>query len=478
MKIIGMANISNITGIAVDSRRVQRGNLFAAIRGTQVDGHDYIKDALLSGASAVLCERIPKGVDANAATFILVEDIVSALATILRDFYKDPAANFCMIGVTGTKGKTSVTGFISSILNYAGKKTADIGTLGAFLAGSPMGIPYDAPSTPDILSLYNILDYARNGGAEAVVMEATSHGLHQRRMEGITFKYGVFTNITSDHMDYHKTFENYCKAKALLFEQSEIAIANRDAEFTQQVLSYADIPKIYYGIGKSSAEKGYFAENMELLPNGVRFDVEIKGQIQAFALGIPGKFTVYNALAAISVAAEMGVAADVIAAGLAAVSIIPGRFENVKNNRGLSIIVDYAHTVDSLKNIITAVREFTKGRVITVFGCGGDRDKTKRPLMGGIAGSLSDIAVVTSDNPRSEEPVSIIADILPGMNGTSAEIITEPDRAKAIEIAINSANHGDSVIIAGKGHESYMEFENRRRIHFNDIEEVKRVLGQ
>jgi UDP-N-acetylmuramyl-tripeptide synthetase len=295
-------------------------------------------------------------------------------------------------------------------------------------------------------------------------------------MEGLRFRLGIFTNLTHDHLDYHKSFENYIRAKALLFRQCDIAVVNRDDPHSGQLLENAAVPVKYYGIGKDDGD-GYFAEDVELLADGVRFNVQIRGVRCRFSLGIPGRFTVYNALAAIAAASELGVSPDVIAEGLAAISGVPGRFERIENDRGICVIVDYAHAPDALKNIITAVREFTAGRVITLFGCGGDRDSAKRPVMGKIAGELSDYCVVTSDNPRGEDPEDIINGILPGIKETRTPYLVEADRRAAIEAAINAAKPGDSVILAGKGHEPYQEFENRRRVPFDDKVEAKRVLS-
>ncbi|MCL2702664.1 MAG: UDP-N-acetylmuramoyl-L-alanyl-D-glutamate--2,6-diaminopimelate ligase [Defluviitaleaceae bacterium] len=474
VKLVNAGKIHDIeiTGLEVDSRKVTPGCLFVCIRGMTQDGHEYIGQALSSGAAAVLCEYIPENAP-DAAVYALCEDMPAALGTVCASMYGNPLEKLDLVGVTGTKGKTSTTYYISAIMNSTGAKTGLIGTNGAFIGNKPIDIPYQTSSTPDILELYRILAEISDNGAKHAVMEATSHGLVQRRMEGITFKLGVFTNITRDHLDYHKTFENYIRAKALLFRQCELGLINRDAKYVGELLETVTIPVKYFGIGKGD---GYFADDVELLPDGVRFKVYIKGRKQSFSLGVPGKFTVYNALAAIAAASELGVPADAIAEGLNAIKGVPGRFESIPNNRGISVIVDYAHTPDSLENIITAVREFTTGKVITLFGCGGDRDRGKRPQMGKIVGELSDFCVVTSDNPRNEKPQDIIYDILPGIKETNAAFTVEPDRKRAIETAINTAKPGDTVILAGKGHEPYMEFENRRREPFDDKVEARKVL--
>jgi UDP-N-acetylmuramyl-tripeptide synthetase len=306
-------------------------------------------------------------------------------------------------------------------------------------------------------------------GCKAVAMEATSHGLHQRRMEGLRFKAAIFTNLSHEHLDYHKTMENYVAAKAMLFKQCDVAIINKDAEYIREILDGVKVPAVYFGIGDGD---GYFAKDVALLPDGVGFTV--KGQ--KFRLNIPGKFSVYNALSAIAAACEMGVPINIVAEGIEKIKGVPGRFERLPGKGGINVIVDYAHTADSLENIISSVREFTEGKVITVFGCGGERDRQKRPEMGKVAGSLSDIVVITSDNPRGEVPMDIINEIIPGVKGTDTVYMVEEDRRKAIETAIGTARPGDAVIIAGKGHEPYMEFENRRRIPFSDTDEARKVL--
>lgn len=477
---VGVVNAAiddaEISHIEADSRRVGPGGLFVCLRGINADGHGFIGKAAAAGAAAILCENVPPDAP-EGPVYAVCEDTRGALAQVAKNFYGDPH-RLKLVGVTGTKGKTSVTHFIHAIFQSAGIKSGLIGTNGAFVGSEAIDIPYQTSSTPDIIELYRIFAHMAGAGASHAVMEATSHGLVQRRMEGITFDLGAFTNISHDHLDYHKTFENYIRAKALLFGRSRRSLINRDDANAASMAENAAGPVVYFGIGRVNGHTdGYFAENVELMADGIRFVVKIRGKTHRMAMKIPGRFSVYNALAALGAAAEMGVDPDDIAAGLLAVDGVPGRFERIDNGKGLCVIVDYAHSPDALENIISAVREFTTGRVITLFGCGGDRDAAKRPVMGEIAGRLSDFCVVSSDNPRNEDQMAIITEILPGLDKTGTKYRIEPERGAAIEAAITMARPGDSVIIAGKGHEPYQEFENRRREVFDDRAEARRVLG-
>ncbi|MDR1706084.1 MAG: UDP-N-acetylmuramoyl-L-alanyl-D-glutamate--2,6-diaminopimelate ligase [Clostridiales bacterium] len=455
-----------ITGVAADSRKVVPGCLFICVRGLTSDGHEYIREAAAKGAAAALCEYLPENAPENVV-YLLTKDTRAALAVIASNFHEHPEAKLKLVGVTGTKGKTSVTYYLKSILERAGHKTGIIGTTGAFIGDKPIDVEYQTSSTPDILELYEILGRMAGEGAEYCVMEATSHGLDQGRTDGLSFSAGIFTNLQHDHLDYHKTIDNYAGAKGLLFKQSGAAVVNFDDAYKDVVLNGCSAPVIYYGIGEMP---GYFARDIELMPNGSRFSVNMKGRALDIRLNVPGRFSVYNALAAIAAAGELGIPGEAIIEGLKGFNGVRGRFERVENSKGFSVIIDYAHNPESLENIITAVREITpEGRVITVFGCGGDRDAAKRPIMGGIAGRLSDICVITSDNPRNENPDDIINQILPGVDKTGiTERYAEPDRKKAIYMALYKARPGDAVIIAGKGHELYQEFEGRRREAFDD----------
>lgn len=464
-----------VTSVAADSRKVTAGGVFVCVRGLMVDGHDYIRDAAVKGAAAVICDHIPNGADGLNLAFVLVEDTRAALAKIAANFYGNPQRKLTLVGVTGTKGKTSTTYYIKSILETAGRLTGIIGTNGVLVGDTHIDIPFETSSTPDILDLYAILRAIVDAGGQYAVMEASSQGLTQRRTEGLEFAAGVFTNLQHDHLDYHKTVENYGNAKAKLFTQSKAGVINLDDPWAERMAANLRDTPVFYGIGARDGN-GYFAENVILSPEGVSFNVRIDGAVQPFELRVPGRFTVYNALAAIATARVLGLSAAEMQAGLKTIDGVAGRFQRIPNNKGITVIVDYAHTPESLENIIKAVREFTAGRLITLFGCGGDRDRQKRPVMGEIAGRLSDYCVLTSDNPRNENPEVIINEIIPGLLKTGAAYITEPDRRVAIEAAINMAKPGDAVIIAGKGHEPYQEFENRRREHFDDREEAKRVL--
>jgi len=455
-----------INGICMDSRRVQAGDLFVCIPGLQVDGHDFAAAAAEAGAAAIICQR---PLDVDLPQFI-VDNPRLALCTICDNFYGQPAANMQIIGITGTNGKTSTVYFVEQILRHFGKRVGAIGTLEAKLDGQPLDIPFATPTTPDTIELYRILRAMADQGAEYVVMEVSSHALALDKVMAIPFALGLFTNLSQDHLDFHGTMEKYLEAKSLLFSLSNEGIINADDQTMEYLLNVAKCPMRTFGIDGGD----FRAEGVELGEDGVKYAVD---GINIF-VPIPGKFTVYNTLCAFAAALRLGFDPADITKALANLSGVPGRIQRIPNSRGLTVIVDFAHTPDSLANIITSCREFTAGRIITVFGCGGDRDPSKRPLMGETVGNLSDLAIITSDNPRNENPETIIAQAAEGVAKTSCEYINITDRRVAIHEAISHATPRDCVIIAGKGHEKYQEFENGRKIHFDDAQIAKKYMTQ
>lgn len=461
-----------ISGISIDSRHVKAGGLFICIRGTQTDGHAFIADAVKNGAECIVCEYLPEGADPSIPVLI-VEDTRASLGRIASNFYGHPEKHVKVIGVTGTKGKTSTTYYLHEILRAAGFEAGVIGTTGAFAGGREIPVKFQTSSMPDTIELYQILSIMAQYGVQYAVMEASSHGLSQNRAGGITFSVGIFSNLSHDHLDYHGTLENYARAKALLLRQCKRAVVNIDDVMHGIITENSACPVKYYGIAQNC---DYHAENLTLSGDGVVFDVNVSGVMHSFSLNVPGRFSAYNALAAVAAACELGVPADAIALGLKRVTGVPGRLERVPNTIGANVFVDYAHSPASIENVLTAVREFTKGRVIIVFGCGGDRDKTKRPVMGKIAASLSDFCIITSDNPRNENPADILAEIRPGAVEGGRPFEIEADRETAIRKAVLMAEPGDSVVIAGKGHETYQEFENGRRIFFDDRVTAREAL--
>jgi len=462
----------DIIHITEDSRKVSVGSLFICHVGLHLDGHDYIPAAVAQGVSAIVCSKLPKPLPDNVA-FVKVTDTRAALARIATNFYGHPAETLCMLAVTGTNGKTSTTYFVEAILRAWGKKAGVLGTSGARVGDNVINIPYATSSTPDSIELHHILRAMVDNGAAYCAMEATSHALALQKVEGIPFKVGMFTNLTQDHLDFHGTMENYCAEKAKLFKQCETAVINADDAYAKAMTQGADCRVVTYGI---DADCDYKAANVVLTHEGVAYDIIHAGQTIHLTSPVPGRFSVYNTLLAAVAAFEIGVPAEFVRTGLANLANVPGRIQSVPNNKGIGVIVDYAHTPDGVDNILRAVRGFTSGKVITVVGCGGDRDRTKRPIMGEIAGKGSDFVILTSDNPRSEKPADIIAEMVPGIQRTGCHYTKLADRREAIIEAIQMAVPGDSVVLAGKGSEDYQEFENKRRVPFDDVRTAAEAL--
>ncbi len=462
-----------IKALTIDSRKAGEGVLFVAMVGMTTDGHKFIPSAYEKGCRAVITEHSVEDLPEDLTVY-QVNDARDALDVMAANFYGYPSRELNMIGVTGTNGKTSTTYFIESVLNHIKHKTAVIGTVEIRIGGKKREIDFATSTTPDTIELNQMLRIMADEKCDDVVMEVSSHSLELKKVKGINFKVGVFTNLTQDHLDFHKTMENYCAAKAKLFRMCEHGVVNIDDEWADKIMENATCDFLTYSIEKPSDLQ---AKDIEYLPDRVHFTVNIKGEDVRFELMVPGRFSVYNALAAIGAMVSMGVDTEDIREGINSIEGVPGRIQSIKNNKGFNVIVDYAHTPDGLENIINAVREFTKGRVITVFGCGGDRDKTKRPVMGKIVAELSDIAIVTSDNPRSEDPEEILKEIEVGVKPVTDNYEMHTDRREAIKRAIEIAEPGDSVIIAGKGHENYQILKDKT-IHFDDAEVAKEILGE
>ncbi|MCL2753626.1 MAG: UDP-N-acetylmuramoyl-L-alanyl-D-glutamate--2,6-diaminopimelate ligase, partial [Defluviitaleaceae bacterium] len=406
-----------------------------------------------------------------AAPTIIAKDARVELSRVAKVFYGDPAGGMKLVGITGTNGKTSTTSFVEHILLSAGKRVGAIGTLGVRLDGKPLDMPFATSTTPDTIELFAIIRAMSDAGCEYLVMEVSSHALALHKVSELRFDVGIFTNLSQDHLDFHGTMENYRHAKATLFNLCDVGIINHDDDMRDFLLDFApdSCKMLTYGMDGGN----YHATDCILQSSGVSYI--IKGQ--EIAVPIPGKFTIYNTLAAYGASLALGLDAKIVRDALANMQGVGGRIQSIPNNRGISVIVDYAHTPDGLENIITACRGFTKGRVITVFGCGGDRDPIKRPIMGEMAGRLSDFCIITSDNPRNENPADIIDQVEQGMLQTSCEYQKIIDRQKAIFAAIAMAKADDCVIIAGKGHETYQEFENGRREDFDDAKIAQHALG-
>ncbi len=458
--------------VIIDSREVKENSVFVCIDGLNVDGHTFIDKAVDNGASIIVVEK-DVVVNDKSVLCVKVKSTREALSVCASNINDNPSEKFDLIGVTGTNGKTSTTYFIEQILRGHNKKTGVIGTTGGMINGKAIDVTFDTSTTPDAHHLQNIFHIMGNEKVDIVVMEVTSQGLHQKRVNNTKFNVSVLTNITQDHLDYHGTMDNYVDAKLDLFRMSEKAVINADDSYAEKFITVSKEYMTYSIDNKSDLQ----AKNIVYTGEGVSFDIDVKGSLENISVKVPGRFTVYNVLGAIGSLIMMGMEFCDIKNSLKNVAEVPGRIQNIKNSRGISVLVDYAHSPDGLDNIIKAVREFTTGKVITVFGCGGDRDKTKRPIMGEIAGNLSDYAIVTSDNPRTEEPTQITEEVAVGVKRTSCKYEIIVDRKEAITKAIYMAQKGDSVIIAGKGHEDYQIF-GTTKVHFDDSQVAKEVLGE
>lgn len=457
-----------ITDIVYDSRKVTPGCMFVCIQGERFDGHDYIEVAFEKGANIVVIEKevpiVNKGVNV-----IKVDDSTAFLALVASTYYNNPSKKMNMVGITGTNGKTSVSYLISEIMKKSGRSTGVIGTIGFELDGKPLDVEKNTPTTPNSLELQMILDKMYKQKATDVVMEVTSIALDKQRVNECEFDIGIFTNLTEDHLDYHKNMENYELAKEKLFHISRKAVINVDDEAGKRLAASYTGPKITYSIDNESDLQ---AKNIHLSPSKTEFELGVNGEVYKVSLRMPGKFNVYNALAAIGASLMAGVGINTILGGLTRIQGVRGRFEACEMEGGYTAVVDYAHTPDALANVLNTAREFKPNRLITVFGCGGDRDATKRPIMGKISGELSDISVITSDNPRNEDPNKILRDVEKGLENTNAIYKIISDRRDAIEYALAIAEQDDIVMVAGKGHETYQILKNKT-IHFDDLEIIK-----
>ncbi len=455
-----------LDGIAYDSRKTKSGSLFVCIEGFKADGHKYIPQAIENGTKALLVQRdveVPEGI-----TVVRVKDTRYALASIADIFHKHPSGKFKLIGVTGTKGKTTTTYMIKSILDTYGQKTGLIGTICNKIGNEVL--PTDR-TTPESYDLQELFGEMLEKKVDSVVMEVSSHALDLHRVSCSEFDIGVFTNLSRDHLDFHKTFENYLAAKIKLFKMCKKGLVNIDSEYGRQVVDSAECEVLTFGIDNDADIK---AVDVVKKQDSVEFKVITPWFTEEIHVNIPGKFSVYNALAAVGSCALMGISFEYIKDGLKSVTV-PGRAEVVATGTDYTVIIDYAHSPDSLENILATVKGYAPARVISLFGCGGDRDKSKRPIMGEISGKYADFTIITSDNPRTEEPSAIINDIEEGIKKTKAAYITIVDRREAIKYAIQNARPNDIIVLAGKGHETYIML-NDKTIHFDEREVVREIL--
>jgi len=479
-EFLSQAGNADVTGVEYDSRQVKPGSVFVAMRGETSDGNRFIDQAIKAGAVAVVTDS-PSEKPREGVAWALVPHGRRALARISENFYKRPAERIAITGITGTNGKSTTAFLIESILSAAGRKSALIGTIEYHVARRVYPAPH---TTPEALELARLFNEALGQGATDAVMEVSSHALAQERVFGVPFDVALFTNLTRDHLDYHKSMEEYFYAKRVLFEgcgtdPPRAAVTNLDDKYGAELAEFSrKRSALVLTYGWSQGE--FHAENAEITPRGTRFDLITPQEKLAVFSPLIGRVNVYNILAAAAACSARSCTADAIAKGISALTHVPGRFQRVDCGQPFTVVVDYAHTDDALRNLTALAREFVTrnsgpARVITVFGCGGDRDRAKRPLMGEAAGKGSDFVVLTSDNPRSEDPAAIINDALVGLQKTGAKYAVEVDRRKAIALALNEARPGDLVLLAGKGHEKVQV--TRDGTHpFDDVEVAQGAL--
>ncbi len=477
-EVLAQSGDPAVSGVEYDSRRVKPGSVFVAMRGESSNGNQFIDQAIQSGAVAVITDSAEEQPRQGVAWAVVAQGR-RALARASANFYKRPAERLAITGITGTNGKSTTAFLLESILAAAGRKSALIGTIEYHVAGKVLPAPH---TTPESLELNRILNDALGHGATDAVMEVSSHALAQGRVFGIPFDVAVFTNLTRDHLDYHLTMDEYFAAKRVLFEgcgtdAPRAAVTNVDDEAGAKLAEFSrkrSATVLQYGWTRGDFQ----AEKVEITTRGTRFDmVTPGGKIPLFSALI-GRVNVYNILAAAAAAFARGCSAEAIAAGVEQLANVPGRFQRVECEQPFTVVVDYAHTDDALRNLTSLARELVpagKGKVITLFGCGGDRDRNKRPLMGEAAGRGSDFVVLTSDNPRSEDPRAIINDAVVGLQRAGAKYSVEVDRRKAIALAIGEARAGDIVLLAGKGHEK-VQATREGALPFDDLEVAREAL--
>lgn len=457
-----------INHIQYDSRKIKDGDLFVCLTGFEVDGHDYAFKAIEAGAKVILCEK-NINIDNKEVTVLLVKEGRKALATMSANYYGHPVKKLKLIGVTGTNGKTTTVYLLKSMLEKAGKKVGLVGTIANYIGDKKVK---SERTTPESLELQKLFKDMVEENCEYCVMEVSSHSLHLDRVYGCEFEVGIFTNLTRDHLDFHKSFENYYNAKFKLFERSKICVINIDDDYGYRIVR--DIE----GIGNKEVKTYSIKDESDFKASGVMLkegDIHFKVNGEDYNSILPGEYNVYNALGAIAALTSLDIDKKYIKEGLLDV-VVPGRCERIgyKYDIPYDIIIDFAHTPDGLKNILETLKDYAKNRLIAVYGCGGDRDKVKRAELGRIGTELADLAVITSDNPREEDPMAIIKEIIAGIS--KSNYIAIEDRSEAIKLALNMAEEGDVVVLAGKGHENY-QITNEGVIHFDEREVVDEILA-
>lgn len=466
IKYKGSYTNDEVSFITDDSRKINVGTIFVCVKGRHFDGHDVAKQAQKNGAVLIVAER-----DLGLENQIIVDNSRMAYSRMAANFFSNPQKKLKFIGITGTNGKTTTAFLIRNMLVLLGKTAGLIGTVKNIVGND---VEYMSTlTTPEPFELYKLFSEMVRNNCEYCVMEVSSQALDQSRAAGLEFEAAVFTNLTQDHLDYHLTFENYAKAKSLLFSQTKLAVLNSDSEYASKMVEHSDARRVTYS---EEHDSDYVAKNIKYNPDSVEYVLKTRKDREInVKVNIPGEFTVYNSMAAAAVLIELGFDARTVEKELELCKGVKGRIEVVKTDTDYTVIIDYAHSPDGLKNIIESLRKTTNGRIITVFGCGGDRDRKKRPIMGKIASELSDVIVVTSDNPRTENPDEIVKEILTGVTG-NAKCIVKVNRTEGIAAALNEAHKGDTVLLAGKGHETYQIIGTAKN-HYDEREIVKGLLN-
>ena len=448
-----------------DSRKIKPGDVFVCINGAAADGHEYAGSALEKGAAAIVCER-----DLGLPGQILVGDTHLAYSKMAANFYGNPSKKLRLIGVTGTNGKTTTTKLVKSVLTRIGKKVGLIGSIQNEIGDQ---VIHAEQTTPDAMELEELYAKMVKAGCEFCVMEVSSHALDQRRIGDSHYEVAVFTNLTQDHLDYHKTMENYFKAKKKLFQICDSAVVNYDDPYGQRLLKNISCP--VSTISRESPKADLRAFDIVYHPDGVEYRFDYQGVTSKVNFGMPGIFSVKNSLTAIAVCLRLGICIEKAVDGINMAQGVRGRSEIVPTGRDFTVICDHAHTPDGLENILSALKQTTRGRLIALFGCGGDRDRLKRPLMAKSSAKYADMLIITSDNPRTEDPKAIIDDILPGLDGVNIPYEVIINRKEAIFFAVQNAKPGDTIVLAGKGHEDYQIIGHEKH-HFDEREIVAEAL--
>ena len=466
-----------VADLAYDSREVRPGDLFVCVEGFCSDGHDFAADAVRRGAVALVVERDPEGVGAEVPR-LRVPDSRRALAILAAEMMGHPASRLLTVGITGTNGKTTTSYLVEAVLRARGLTPGLLGTIEARVGGTVRRL---ANTTPESLDLHRYFSEMERSGQDSVVMEVSSHALALDRTYGIPYDLAVFTNLTQDHLDFHETMENYFQAKLRLFHKlgtcrrrpcTPYAIVNLDDPYGERVLQHLRVPFVTYG---TRPEAHVRAQDVEAGPEGLSYTLVTPLGERRVNLQLSGLFNLHNSLAAISVGLALRISLERVVAAVESVRAVPGRFQLVREGQDFTVVVDYAHTPDGLESLLKSARDITSGRLVAVFGCGGDRDRTKRPLMGRLGATLADQVILTSDNPRTEDPDAILAQVLEGAREGTARVEVVSDRAEAIRAAVAGARTGDTVVIAGKGHETYQIFRDRT-VHFDDVETAIEAL--